>query len=110
MQAHPRTLRLPCRTAPPSHSSALRRRPKRVAITVLARRMPDTARSLLHAMPVAHAPQCSGVKLFRLAGGRGSFATVRSLSGAFIIAVAVGAASPVGVRAQGGAGARAPAV
>src|SRR5207245_5086367 len=49
-------------------------------------------------------------KLFRLAGGRGSFATVKSLSGAFIVGVAVGAASPVVVRAQGDAAAPAPAV
>src|SRR5213594_4102761 len=61
-------------------------------------------------MHVAHAPQCSGVKLFRLAGGRGSFATVKSLSGAFIVAVAVGAASPVVVRAQGDVAAPAPTV
>ena len=49
-------------------------------------------------------------KLFRLAGGRGSFATVKSLSVACIVAVAVGAASPVVVRAQGDAAAPAPAV
>ena len=61
-------------------------------------------------MPVAHAPQCSGVKLFRLAGSRGSFATVKSLSVASIVAVAVGAASPVVVRAQGDAAVPAPAV
>jgi len=49
-------------------------------------------------------------KLFRLAGGRGSFATVKSFSVACIVAVAVGAASPVAVRAQGDAAAPAPAV
>src|SRR5947199_10158906 len=49
-------------------------------------------------------------KLFRLAGGRGRFATVKSLSVACIVAVAVGAASPVVVRAQGDAAAPAPAV
>jgi len=47
---------------------------------------------------------------FRLAGGRGSFATVKSLSVACIVAVAVGAAPPVVVRAQGDAAAPAPAV
>ena len=61
-------------------------------------------------MPVAHAPQCMVFKLFRLAGGRGSFATVKSFSVACIVAVAVGAASPVAVRAQGDAAAPAPAV
>jgi len=61
-------------------------------------------------MPVAHAPQCTVFKLFRLAGGRGSFATVKSFSVACIVAVAVGAASPVAVRAQGDAAAPAPAV
>src|SRR5438093_10907992 len=49
-------------------------------------------------------------KLFRLAGGRGSFATVKSLSVACIVAVAVGAAAPVAPRAQGGTAAPAPAV
>jgi len=49
-------------------------------------------------------------KLFRLAGGRGRFATVKLLSVACIVAVAVGAASPVVVRAQGDAAAPAPAV
>src|SRR6266446_6545403 len=49
-------------------------------------------------------------KLFHLAGGRGSFATVKSLSAACIVAVAVGAAAPVVVRAQGDAAAPAPAV
>jgi|SRR5713101_1149812 len=54
----------------------------------------------------------SGVpfKLFHLAGGRGSFATVKSLSVACIVAVAVAAAAPVVVRAQGDAAAPAPAV
>jgi len=47
---------------------------------------------------------------FRLAGGRGSFATVTSLSVACIVAVAVGAAPPVAVRAQSDAAAPAPAV
>src|SRR5205809_5101279 len=49
-------------------------------------------------------------KLFRLAAGRSRFATVKSLSVACIVAVAVGAASPVVVRAQGDAAAPAPAV
>jgi sulfocyanin len=49
-------------------------------------------------------------KRFRLAGGRGRFATVKSLSVACIVAVAVGAASPLVVRAQGDAAAPAPAV
>src|SRR2546428_9181242 len=49
-------------------------------------------------------------KLFHLAGSRGSFATVKSLSVASIVAVAVGAASPVVVRAQGDAAVPAPAV
>src|ERR1041385_8604748 len=49
-------------------------------------------------------------KLFRLAGGRSRFATVKSLSVACLVAVAVGAASPVVVRAQGDAAAPAPAV
>jgi sulfocyanin len=63
-------------------------------------------------MHVAQAPQRGGVtfKLFRLAGRRGSFATVKSLSVACLVAVAVGAASPVVVRAQGDAAAPAPAV
>ena len=61
-------------------------------------------------MPVAHALQCTVFKLFRVAGGRGSFATVKSFSVACIVAVAVGAASPVAVRAQGDAAAPAPAV
>jgi len=47
-------------------------------------------------------------KPFRLAGGRGRFATVKSLSVACIVAVAVGAAPPVVVCAQGDAAA--PAV
>ena len=47
---------------------------------------------------------------FRLAGGRGSFATVKSLSVACIVGVAVGAAPPVVLRAQGDAAAPAPAV
>jgi sulfocyanin len=49
-------------------------------------------------------------KLFRLTGGRGRFATVKSSSVICIVAVAVGAASPVVVRAQGDAAAPAPAV
>src|SRR6266702_8927803 len=49
-------------------------------------------------------------KLFRLAVGRSRFATVKSLSVACIVAMAVGAASPVVVRAQGDAAAPAPAV
>src|SRR5216117_4354819 len=49
-------------------------------------------------------------KLFRLAGGRGRFATVKLLSVACIVAVAVGAAPPVVVRAQGDAAPPAPAV
>ena len=61
-------------------------------------------------MPVARVPQCMVFKPFRLAGGRGRFATVKSLSVACIVAVAVGAASPVVVRAQGDAAAPAPAV
>jgi len=61
-------------------------------------------------MPVAHALQCTVFKLFRVAGRRGSFATVKSLSVACIVAVAVGAAAPVAVRAQGGTAAPAPAV
>jgi len=58
-------------------------------------------------------PSCRSsatVPLFRLAGGRGSFATVKSLSVACIVAVAVGAAAPVAPRAQGGTAAPAPAV
>ncbi len=47
---------------------------------------------------------------FRLAGGRGSFATVKSLSVACIVGVAVGAAPPVVLRAQGDAAAPAPTV
>src|SRR5437016_2323934 len=49
-------------------------------------------------------------KLFRLAGGRGSFATVKWLSVACIVAVAGGAASPAVVRAQGDVAAPAAAV
>ena len=58
-------------------------------------------------------PSCrfrATVPLFRVAGMRGSFATVKSFSIACIVAVAVGAASPVAVRAQGDAAAPAPAV
>src|SRR2546429_6979134 len=66
----------------------------------------------LRAMPVAHALQSSDVvtfKLFRLAGGRSSFATVKWLSVACIVAVAGGAApSSLGVAANT-AGAAAPA-
>jgi len=47
--------------------------------------------------------------LFRLAERRGRFATVKSLSVAGLLAVAVGAATPVVVRAQGDAAAPAPA-
>jgi len=64
-------------------------------------------------MPVAHALQSSDVvtfKLFRLAGGRSSFATVKWLSVACIVAVAGGAAPPVAVCAQNGPAAPAPAV
>ncbi len=61
-------------------------------------------------MPVAHALQRAGVKLFPLAGGRGSFATVKSLSVACMVAVALGAAPPVVVRAQGETAALVPAV
>jgi len=50
------------------------------------------------------------VPLFRVAGVRGSFATVKSLSVACIVAVAVGAAAPVAARAQGGTAAPTPAV
>src|SRR6266513_2797492 len=49
-------------------------------------------------------------KLFRLAGGRGSFATVKWLSVACIVAVAGGAAPPVAACAQDGPAAPAPAV
>ena len=58
-------------------------------------------------------PSCrfrATVPLFRVAGMRGSFATVKSLSVACIVAVAVCAASPVPARAQGGTAAPAPAV
>ncbi len=64
-------------------------------------------------MPVAHALQSSDVvtfKLFRLAGGRSSFATVKWLSVACIVAVAGGAAPPVAACAQDGPAAPAPAV
>jgi len=50
------------------------------------------------------------VPLFRVAGVRGSFATVKSLSVACIVAVAVGAAAAVAACAQGGTAAPAPAV
>src|SRR2546429_8947203 len=59
----------------------------------------------LRAMPVAHALQSSDVvtfKLFRLAGGRSSFATVKWLSVACIVAVAGGAAPPVAACAPAG--------
>ena len=49
-----------------------------------------------------------GLQPFRLAGGRGRFATVKTLSVACIVAVAVCAAPPVVVHAQGDAAA--PAV
>ena len=58
-------------------------------------------------------PSCrfrATVPLFRAAGVRGSFATVKSLSVAGLVAVAVGAAAPVAARAQGGTAAPAPAV
>jgi sulfocyanin len=64
-------------------------------------------------MPVAGAPQYRGVvsfTLFRLAGRVGSFATVKSLSVACIVAVALGAASPVVARAQGATAAPAQVV
>src|SRR3989442_11658645 len=48
-------------------------------------------------------------KLFRLAGGRGNFATVKWLSGACIVAVAGGAAPPVAACAQDGPAPPAPA-
>src|SRR2546429_9376225 len=65
----------------------------------------------LRAMPVAHALQSSDVvtfKLFRLAGGRSSFATVKWLSVACIVAVAGGAWAPLAVSAHEGASAPAP--
>src|SRR6266576_785084 len=49
-------------------------------------------------------------KLFRLTGGRGSFATVKWSSVACIVAVAGGAAPPVAACAQDGPAAPAPAV
>src|SRR6266568_4588732 len=76
--------------------------------------MPDTSGALRGWNGKPEAPTChacrscatmrSGFvifKLFRLAGGRGRFATVKSWSVACIVAVAVGAAAPVVVRAQG---------
>src|SRR3989449_11008211 len=49
-------------------------------------------------------------KLFRLAGGRGRFATVKWLSVACIVAVTGGAAPPVAACAQDGPAAPVPAV
>src|SRR2546426_11296454 len=49
-------------------------------------------------------------KLFRLAGGRGNFATVKWLSVACIVAVTGGAAPPVAACAQDGPAAPVPAV
>src|SRR5437899_6612945 len=49
-------------------------------------------------------------KLFRLAGGRGRFATVKAWSVAGLVAVALGAAPPVAACAQDGTAAPAPAV
>src|SRR6266568_2491298 len=89
--------------------------------------MPDTSGALRGWNGKPEAPTChacrscatmrSGFvifKLFRLAGGRGRFATVKSLSVACsvacIVAVAVGAASPVVVCGQGGTAVPAPAV
>src|SRR5947208_2854540 len=119
MQVHPRTLRLPSRTGAPSHSGLSTGGPNGLQFrfsqggcqTHQGPSEGGTAKlRRLRAMPVAHAPQCMVFKLFRLAGGRGSFATVKSFSVACIVAVAVGAASPVAVRAQGDAAAPAPAV
>ncbi|PYP06661.1 MAG: hypothetical protein DMD57_00990 [Gemmatimonadetes bacterium] len=119
MQVHPRTLRLPSRTGAPSHSGLSTGGPNGLQFrfsqggcqTHQGPSEGGTAKlRRLRAMPVAHAPQCTVFKLFRLAGGRGSFATVKSFSVACIVAVAVGAASPVAVRAQGDAAAPAPAV
>src|SRR6266704_1391836 len=123
MHVHPRTLRLPSRTGAPSRSWLSTGGPNGLQFRFSQGgcQTPSGALRGWHGKP--EAPTChacrscatmrSGVvtfKLFRLAGGRGRFATVKSLSVARIVAVALGAAPPVAACAQDGPAAPAPAI